>query len=413
MQIASVEFISGGSLMNSPITWLMLTLLCIAIEGFFSMVEMAALSFNRVRLEYYVSKGIKRAIWLEKLLEKPPRLFGTIMIGVNVALQVGSQSSREFYTSLNLNPDLAPLTQIFLVVILAELAPLFAARRYSEHVAMLGIPVVYGASRLFAPLIWIFAQLAQVILRIFGGKDELSPLLSRDELQKVIESHEEESEFNSVVSNIFTLRGKNAAQIMTPLHAIEMCSASLTVSELRKNALRAKRPLFPLYHRTHSHIVAIAFSRDLVDLPDDEKVKDHAKSPWFITGSSPLMPILAQFRRNQQSVAVVLDSDGAAIGLLSLDAILEEIFGQPHLLEGTPLVMERTFAGTTKIEAFNQEYHALLPAHENENLAALMISLLDHPPAVGDSVIVGEYELIVEETTLLGIKILTIKTLER
>lgn len=88
------------------------------------MLELAAVSFNRVRLEYYVSKKIKRAVWLHYLLQKPSRLFGTVMLGVNVALQVGSQSAREFYSSIGLDPNWAPLSQVFLVVILAELTPL-------------------------------------------------------------------------------------------------------------------------------------------------------------------------------------------------------------------------------------------------------------------------------------------------
>src|SRR5271168_1923794 len=120
--------------MNSPLFWLSLTILCIAVQGVYSMLELASVSFNRVRLEYYVAKKIKRAMWLHYLLQKPSRLFGTVMLGVNVALQIGSQTSREFYSSVGLDPDLAPLTQVFLVVILAELTPLFAARRYPESV---------------------------------------------------------------------------------------------------------------------------------------------------------------------------------------------------------------------------------------------------------------------------------------
>lgn len=404
--------------MNNALIWLSLTLFCIAIQGLYSMLEMAAVSFNRVRLQYYVSKGIKRAVWLQYILQKPSRLFGTIMLGVNIALQVGSQSSREFYRAIHLNPDFAPLTQIFLVVIFAELAPLFAARRFSEHVIMLGIPLVYATYLVFAPLIWLIGVMTRFIHLLFGKKEEsFDFFLSREELQKVLESHDEENEFNIVVANIFSLRNKTASQVMTPLSQIEMVKTNTTVAELHKKISGSKQRFVPLYHKSPSNIVSIAIPRDLLRLPDNRYIRENARPPWFITSSTKLIPILGQFRRNKQTVAVVLDPNGSAIGMLSLDAILEEIFGEHPPIEETLKkaelpVLERTFPGNTKISELNREYGTQIPSHGYETLAQLMIGLLEHSPTVGDSLIVGDYEFIAEETTLLGIKSITVKTLE-
>ena len=97
-----------------PWKWfLFLTISCLIIQGFFAMLEMACVSFNKVRLQYYVSKGQKRAIWLSYLLNHPALLFGTTLIMVNAALLIGSECSRKFYDSLGLSPDWAPLTQVF------------------------------------------------------------------------------------------------------------------------------------------------------------------------------------------------------------------------------------------------------------------------------------------------------------
>ncbi len=404
--------------MNNALIWFCVTFFCIAVQGLYSMLEMAAVSFNRVRLEYYVSKGIKRAIWLQYILQKPSRLFGTIMLGVNIALQIGSQSSREFYRAIGLNPDFAPITQIFLVVILAELAPLFAARRFSEHVIMLGIPIVYATHRVFAPIIWLIGLITRFVHLLFGKKEEaFDVFLSRDELQKVLESHDEESEFNIVVSNIFALRNKTASQVMTPLSQIEMIRSNTTIADLHKKLSGSAQRFVPLFHKTRSNIVAIAIPRDFVNLPDNRYARDNARPPWFITSSTKLLPILGQFRRNRQTVAVVLDPNGSAIGMLTLDAILEEIFGEHPPIEEAlkkaklPMI-HRTFPGNTKIADLNKEYGTRIPSHGVETLAQLMISQLDHAPAEGDTLVAGAFELIAEETTLLGIKSITVKTLE-
>ena len=112
-------------------TYLFLTLLSVAVQALFAFFEMACVSFNKVRLQYYVSIRSRRAIWINYLLKRPSRLFGTTLIGITASLVVGSECSRRFYESIALDPDWAPLTQVPLVVIFGELAPMFAARRLS------------------------------------------------------------------------------------------------------------------------------------------------------------------------------------------------------------------------------------------------------------------------------------------
>ncbi len=386
------------------------------------MLEMAAVSFNRVRLEYYVNKGIKRAIWLQYLLKRPSRLFGTVMLGVNIALQVGSQSSREFYRAFNLDPDIALVTQIFFVVIVAELAPLFAAHRYAEHVIMLGIPIVYATQRVLAPLIWVIGFISRMVGRLFGvHRESPDPFLTREELQKVIETHEEGviegEEFNLVVANIFSLRNKKAAHVMIPLEKVEMIPSNGTIAGLRQKMTSHPPNFIAIFHKTRSNIVAMAFLRDLVKLADKKTVRDFSRPPWFITYDTPLIHILKQFRRNNQSVAVVLNADGFAMGILTLNVILEEIFGDwasPDGRKELPIttVIERTFPGNMRIEDFNQEFGVHLDPHGVETLAELMMKLLEHIPEKGESITMGGFEFIAEETTLLGVKTITVKTLE-
>ena len=251
---------------NGTLFWLLITLFCVFTQGVYSMLEMAAVTFNRVRLEYYVAKGMKRAKWLQFLLKKPSRLFGTIMLGVNIALQVGSQSSREFYRALNLDPNIAPLTQVFLVVIFAELTPLLAARKYAEHVVMLGIPIVYATYRLLFPVIWCLEWITLGVSRLFRSSEHgLEMFLSRDELEHIIESHEDDAgngdDFKHVVSKIFALKGRLAAHVMTPL-------SKLPPTPLKWNCQTVKRENQPNLN---------FFSTDLSQAPN--KHCSHRLSP--------------------------------------------------------------------------------------------------------------------------------------
>lgn len=296
------------------------------------MMEMASVSCNRMRMDYYARKGKRYALRFQYLTRVPSRLFGTVLLGANIALQIGSEGSRECYRAVGLNPDWAPLSQILIVVLFAELIPLIAARHYAEHVVRLGTPLLYFLFCLFRPLIWLLGGITHIIHLCLGKKRESSSFfLSRDALQKVIESHETEDPFTPIVANLFSLRDKTAEQVMTPISEVEMVRASITVAELHHHISESPQSFFPLYHKHTSQIVAIGIARDLVRVPANRRVRDYARPPWFIMASTPLMAILHQFRSNGETVGVVLNTEGRAVGILTLDALLEEIFSDPSL----------------------------------------------------------------------------------
>lgn len=406
--------------------YLILIILCLIIQGFFAMVEMACVSFNKVRLQYYVSKGKKRALWLSFLLHHPAYLFGTTLIGVNIGLVVGSECARRFYTALGMSPELAPITQIILVLIFAEISPMFAGRRYAEHVAMLGLPILYFVSICFRPIIWALDWLCKGINRIIGQKAPPGVYLTREELQNIIEEREEtvslnpsSKEFNTVVFNIFTLKNKVAKDLMQPLSQVVLVPSFCSIAEMRELVAKHNISYLPIFHRNPQNIVAIAYPRDLLRQSDSKRVRECARSPWFIPENSSILHILKQFRKNNQSLAVVLNKNGHATGILSLDEIVDEIFGQNDewmsfnemLPRAFHVVVDRTFPGDMRLEDFNKQFMVHLAFEDAETLEELISKVLGHPPSKGESVRIDQFELTVEEASLLGPTEILVRTI--
>lgn len=408
---------------SSALFWIMLNLLSMAVLAFYSMQEMACVSLNKIRLHYYVSKGMKRAHWLTYLLQDPARLFGTTLICVNAAMMIGSECARESYIAMGLNPDWAPLTQVTLVIIFAELAPMFAARRYPEHVAMLGAPILYATAKLMTPLLWILGWISKIANLLIGGREtESHVVLNRDDLQKILEEQDEDRtienegrDFNTVTWNIFSLRNKDARQIMQPLNSVPMLPSTATVGQLRSLIEQTNADYVPIYHRDVYHIVGIATPRDLIRIPDTRRARDYAEPPWFITQHTNVAQILKEFRRNNKSIAIVLDARGLTIGIISLGDLIEEIFGE---LRESPseetiehgLIIDRTFPGDMTVEEFNREFDVELDNHTEMTLAELMIHVLGHHPEEGESIYLAPFELTVKETSLMEIKKIAIET---
>lgn len=397
-------------------TYLFFTLLSVAIQALFAFFEMACVSFNKVRLQYYVSIGTKRAIWLNYLLKSPSRLFGTTLIGITTSLVIGSECSRRFYESIHLNPDWAPLTQVPIVVIFGELAPMFAARRHPEQSAMFCVPLMIVLARLLTPITWAFDAISRLIHRLMGKETEAPLFLTREEVRMAFEDKEAGTdEFNAAVSQIFLLKNLTAGQLMIPLAKVQMVSSSATLADVRHILSVHYAPMIPIYHRYPQNIVAIATLRDLLRLMPHKKVIDSARSPWFVTRDTSILQLLQQFRRNNQSTAVILDPSGHAAGILTLDQILAEIFGeesQSAVGEEMSHYIERTLSGDMSISEFNKQFEARLSEGKGDTLNDLILSELGHLPVKGESVRIGDLEFTIDEPTLRGIKTLSVRSIQ-
>ncbi len=404
--------------MNSK-TWLYFlafTLLAVFVQGLFSLFEMACISFNRVRLHYYASQNKRRAIWLTELIEHPAKLFGTTLIGVNTALQVGSECARRFYESINIDPDFAPLTQILIVVLFGELIPLFSARRHPEPIAMALAPLMIFLSRILTPLIWAFSMMAKGMQLLVKKPAAASLYLSREEVQKAFEDDEEnQDEFTALISRVFRLKNSAARQSIAPILPGQLLASNASLEDVRHQLSIRYVPFFLIYHRDVQNIVAIADLRDLLRLDQKRKILDVAKPPWFVTLDASLLQILDQFRRNSQSVAVVLDSGGQAVGVLTFDQIIDAVFGPQAMLTGGEkgkLHVERTVVGTMTIEEFNQEFQAQFPFEEGDTISDMLVSSLLHHPVKGESVEIGDYAFTVIEPSLRGARVVSVKTVD-
>lgn len=396
--------------------YLFFTLLAVAIQGLFAFFEMACVSFNKVRLQYYVSIGTRRALWLNYLMKSPSRLFGTTLIGITTSLVVGSECARHLYESLNLNPDYAFLTQVPIVVIFGELAPMFAARRHPEQAAMFCVPLMVVLARLLTPITWSFDFVSRIIHRLMGKEADSALFLTREEVRMAFEENETGSdEFDAAVGQIFLLKNLSAGQLMIPLSKVQMAASSATLADVRHILSVHYAPMIPIYHRYTHNIVAIATLRDLLRMDEHKRVIDSARSPWFVTRDTSILQLLQQFRRNNQSTAVILEPTGEAAGILMLDQILSEIFGeesQSLILEETTHYIERTLSGEMSVSEFNQQFQANLPEGKGDTLGDLILSELDHLPVKDESVRIEGFEFTIEEPTLRGIKTLSVRSIQ-
>jgi putative hemolysin len=407
---------------HSALFWLGATLFWTFVMSFYSTQEMACISFNRLRLEYYLKQNKRFAKWLNYLLDHPTTLFSTTLIGVNCALMASSECARRFYEALGMNPNFAPITQIPFILLFGELVPMFAARIHAEHMCRLGVPFLYLTAKILTPIIAVVDFCFRNLTRYFSKKDirEASAFLSREELQKLIEEHETgpipdaKQHINEIVDNLFSLKGKLAFQLMEKLPLVPCASSHTTVADIRKRIAKLDDPYILIFHKVKTKIVGIVLIQDLLHASDSKKVSEFIRPACFVSENTPILELINQLQEEKLPIAVVLDTQGEAQGAITLDNIFDELFSSeeeaPEIKIRRRTYLEKTFSAETKINDFNEAYGLEIDAQGCKTFAELIEQILGRNPCAEDTLFIEPIEIVVKETSLFKAKTILIRT---
>jgi putative hemolysin len=315
-------------MIDTLIFWNVLLVLTLIMHALFILVEMASLSMNRIRIAYLSSKDIVWAKKLSFLLARSYRLFGTVMIGTNLTLQLHSYCARSFYSSSGISPDWAPLLQICMIVIFAQLLPSIIGRKMGSLFLQKGIPLFYLSYRLFSPLIYICTLITRLkyILKRKKWKRDI-PALSAEELPSLLAKEKKKKPFESLVTNFFKLHEKEIRKVALPLNCLISIEGSLTVQEAC--ALLPPNTNFLLVKNKGS-LSGIVEIRTLIQSTLTAPLNSIKKDPWILHGGMSVRSALTKFKSHREEIGIVTNMKNIPIGYLTLDDLLKEFTTQSY-----------------------------------------------------------------------------------
>lgn len=331
--------------MNDASTGTLLALLIflIVLSAFFSSSETAMLSLNRFRLKHLAKQntGAKRAA---RLLERPDRLIGLILIGNNAvnilaALIAGIVFARWFGQEAGIWLTTILLTLIMLVF--AEVTPKTLAALHPERIAFPFSAVLAVLLHPLSPFFWlvlIVNWITNRIVRLFGvdptslSKEQISP----DELRTVVDEAGQliPDEHQDMLINILDLEKMTVDDIMVPRNEIFGLDLDRDIKELIQTILESDHTRLPVYQGDINNIIGTLHLRRvnrLMKAGEEQITKDaikrFSKKPYFIPENTPLSIQLINFRKFRHRIGFVVNEYGEVEGLATLDDLLEEIVG--------------------------------------------------------------------------------------
>ncbi|ALM53856.1 HlyC/CorC family transporter [Halomonas huangheensis] len=376
-----------------------LLFLLIALSAFFSSSETGMMSINRYRLSHQANSGQRNAKRVLRLLTRPDRLIGVILIGNNfvnnLAASIATIIAIHFFGEVS-GPAIATAILTIVVLIFAEVTPKTFAAIMPERIAYPASMVLEPLLKLLYPLVWVVNFVSNGLLRLLGVRntDGGGDNLTRDELRTVV--HEAGTliprRHQAMLLSILDLENVTVNDIMVPRHEVVGIDLDDDLEDILAQIRTSQHTRLPVYKGDINSIIGMLHLRNAARfLSHDEVTKaaivQEAREPYFIPESTPLHTQLLNFQKQKRRISIVVDEYGDVEGLVTLEDILEEIVGE-FTTDVTDLEQDmlpqadgsHVIDGTANIREINKSLGWHLPTDGPKTLNGLILEYLEAFP---------------------------------
>ena len=396
------------------VLWAALVILLL-ISAFFSGSETGMMSLNRYRLRHQRKKsaGARRAA---KLLAKPDKLIGLILIGnnsVNILAAIIANMLAIIYVGKEAAPWVATASLTILVLVFSEVTPKTIAAQNPEWFAFKASHILKPLLQLFSPLVWMVNTLTNGMVSLLGfdpNKDR-DDGLDTEELKSLVDisGHKLSDSHQGMLRGILDLENTTVEDIMIPRNEVKGLDLEENIGDLMNSILDSEYTRQPIYEGDINNIIGIFHGRKANHLLRSKKVthnaiKRFAEEAYFIPESTTLTKQLLNFRQTKNRFAVVVDEYGEMQGLVTLEDILEEIVGDftTNTADEVEDVIARSdgsyeIDGAATIREINKTTGWTLPTDGPKTLNGLALEQLQSIPDGNVSFLVEDYRFETEK----------------
>ena len=414
------------------------------LSAFFSGMEIAYVSANKIHIELEKKKGDFLGKILGKLTAKPSKYIATMLIGNNIALviygfKMGDVLVRWFNSMLPLDSttlsyllvDLQLLTQTIIstlvILITAEFLPKVFFQIYANSLMKILAFPTYIFYLLFSYvsdfIIWISDAVLKYIFKASGEdavlamtKVELGNYIS--EQMESVEDHEEIDSEIQIFQNALDFSEVKAREVMVPRTEITAVDISDSIENLRQLFIETGRTKIIVYKDSIDDILGYVHSFELFKRPDS--IKSIILPVGFVPETILIKDVLNILTKKRQSMAVVIDEYGGTSGIMTVEDIIEELFGEIEdehdkieLIEEKINDKTYKFSGRLEVDYINEAYKLNLPISENyETLGGLIVNATEEIPQEKDDVLIDNFKFTIEEVSSTKIDLVHLKILE-
>jgi len=411
---------------------LLLGLVALSIGAFFSAAEVGLLGVGRIQIRKLASAGNKRALLIQRLFLDPLKLIATLIIAITTHLYIAEAFAT--HAALDLAGERKELIQPIIVVgfalfalLVADLAPAIYGVSNPQRIALLAAIPVKVAHLILSPLIAVVTSISRILLRILRSDPHAHyPLITEPELLALIKMAEEQGtitgEERRMLWSAIEFSDVTVSEIMVRRRDMVCVPADMRLEDAVRKMVECGHSRLPVYSGELDNIIGILHAKDALlawhsgklDMP----IESICREALFVAETQRAYTVLETMQRTRKSMAIALDEEGNVAGLVTVEDLIEVIFGEIHdEWDVVQKFVQRLDDGSYLVEArlslreIEKLLDVELPEEEYDTLAELVYELLERIPKVGDSLTVGDVKLEVVEMEGKRIKWLKLKRL--
>jgi len=412
-------------------------MLSIAASAFFSGMEIAFVRGNKLKIELDKAKGKISGRIISKFHEKPSLFIAMLLLGNNVALVIYGM-----YMEESLTPPLESMLPVFLqqsqmlililetlistliILIIAEFIPKALFRLNANGILKLFSIILFAIYWILMPFVFIFIKLSEFILKYFLRTkiDETKYVFSSSDLEEYVKEFSTENGINiktesdlQIFQNAIDFKNIKIRECMVPrteIDAIEINSSIEDLTALFKTTGHSK---ILLYEDTVDNIIGYVHAYDLFKLP--KNINQIKRNISFLPETFLANRLLEKMIKEKISIAVILDEFGGTSGMITLEDLMEEIFGEIEdefdldtLIETKTDDGSYVFSARLEIDYLNEKYDlGFKESDEYETIGGLIINYNEDIPNKGEKIIIDGYEIKIIKASNSKIELIKMK----
>jgi len=375
-------------------------------SAYFSGTEMAFIVSNKLKIEVRARKKNIAAQSAFHFVRQPQSFFSAILIGNNIVnIAFASISTIVLANEFGWSDYKILFFVTIITLIIGELIPKYIARETADSLILIvAIPLRIFSIVLY-PLIKLTTHLSKLLTdRKKGSAENLAHLFDKDDMKILVdEAHsvgKVKNEESSFISKVFDFSEQKVYEAMRPRTDITGISINDSVSNAVDIFIESGYSKLIVYENDLDNIKGFILAKDLFSVP--EQIKDIIRETQFYPETKKSLEILNEFLNNNDSIAVVVDEFGGTAGIVTMEDIIEELFGDINdEYDVEEVICRRSskdsyiISGKVEIDHINEKYNLNLPIGDYETIAGFIIDNIGHIPKQNETVTIGNYKFLI------------------
>lgn len=379
---------------------------CVLVQAFFVAAEVALSACDRSALRTRAAAGASNAARAERMLAVPQVTLATTLVGANLATLIAVLVLALELFVRGASPLWAPLIAVPPLLVIGHLVPKAIVQAHADRLVDRIATPLRLASFVLRPLVAIVGGFAAALTRL-TRTDRKKAFVTRDELALLIESEpvgdkpEISADEREMIANVFELSEYTVDELMVPLSEVTALPEDAPIAEAAVEVADKQHSRMPIYRSRVDDVVGIVHVFDILQAAtgrtEKKTVAELAHLPTYVPGTMKGSDLLVQLQTEQQHLAIVVDEYGGAIGIVTIEDLLEIIVGDiedEYDVEPSPIRAERPgvwrVEARTTVDRLNSELELGLPESDDyETIAGLLIEKFRRIPDKGESLAIG------------------------